>query len=213
MSNSSICSLLHFTVVGHDESTYKCGEITAKRWIISDNVPFYNKGKGKGRSIMCLDLLVMHPNGSFFSLTDKEYSEALKKHPNLNDDCDINYEKNSASAAISVGGDNYFDNENILSQFKRLFQLLPFKEEYKNHDFVCLVDNARTYTAAKFSVADFRMKPGSRCPVDKIDCIDENNKKRTIECYDDDRCSKGLLALAYELNVFVSTQENTNSMN
>ena len=161
---------------------------------------------------MCLDLLVMHPNGPFFSLTDKEYFEALKKRSNLNDDCDINYEKNSASTATSVGGDNFFDNENILSQFKRLFQLLPSKEEYKNHDFVCLVDNARTYTAAKFSVADFGMKPRSRCPIDKIDYIDENNKKRTIECYDDDGCSKGLLALAYELNVFVSRKYKPNEL-
>ena len=69
---------------------------------MSDNSPFYNKGKGRG--ITCSDLLVMHPSGPFFSLTDKEYSEALKKYPNLNDDCDINYEKNSASAAINVGG-------------------------------------------------------------------------------------------------------------
>ena len=161
---------------------------------------------------MCSDLLVMHPSGPFFSLTDKEYSEALKKYPNLNDDCDINYEKNSASAAINVGGDNYFDNENILSQFKRLFQLLPFKEEYKNHDFVCLADNARTHTAAEFSVNDFGMKPGTRCPVDKIDYIDENNKKRTIECYDDDGCSKGLLVLAYELNVFVPRKCKLNEL-
>ena len=202
--------LSHFTVVGHDESTYKCGEITAKRWIMSDKAPFYNKGKG--RSIMCSDLLVMHPSGPFFSLTDKEYSEALKKYPNLNDDCDINYEKNSASAAVNVSGDNYFDNENILSQFKRLFQLLPFKEEYKNHDFVCLVDNARTHTAAEFSVNDFGMKPGTRCPVDKIDYIDENNKKRIIECYDDDGCSKRLLALAYKLNVFVPRKCKLNEL-
>ncbi|CAF2893742.1 unnamed protein product [Rotaria sp. Silwood2] len=61
----------------HDESAYKCGEITAERWIMPDNAPFYNKGRG--RSIMCSDLLVMHPSGPFFSLTDKEYSEALKK--------------------------------------------------------------------------------------------------------------------------------------
>ena len=58
---------------------------------MSDNAPFYNKGKG--RSIMCSDLLVMRPSGPFFSLTNKEYSEALKKYPNRNDDCDINYEK------------------------------------------------------------------------------------------------------------------------
>ncbi|CAF2144942.1 unnamed protein product, partial [Rotaria magnacalcarata] len=113
-------------VVGHDESTYKCGEIATQRWIISDNAPFYNKGRG--RSIMCSNLLVMHPSGPFFSLTDKEYAEALKKYPHLNDDSDINYERNSVSAAINVGGDNYFDNQDILSKFKRLFQLLTFKK-------------------------------------------------------------------------------------
>ena len=177
ISNSSICSLLHFSVAGHDGSTYKCGEITAKRWIMSDKAPFYNKGKG--RSIMCSDLLVMHPSGPFFSLTDKEYSEVLKKYPNLNDDCDINDEKNSATAAINVAGENYFDNQTILSQFKRLFQLLPFREEYQNHSFVCLVDNARTQTAAEFIINDFGMKPGTRCFVDKIDYIDGNNKKAT----------------------------------
>ena len=177
---------------------------------MSDDAPFYNKGKE--RTIMCSDLLVMRPSGPFFSLTDKEYSEALKKYPNLNDNCDINYEKNSASAAINVGGDNYFDNENILSQFKRLFQLLPFKEEYKNHSFVCLVDNTGTRTAAEFSVNDFGMKPGTRCPVDKIDFIDENNKKGIIECYDDDDCSKGLLVLAYELNILVPRKCKLNEL-
>ncbi|CAF3387027.1 unnamed protein product [Rotaria socialis] len=160
----------------HDESTYKCGEITAKRWIMPDNAPFYNKGRG--RSIMCSDLLVMHPSGPFFSLTEKEYSEALKTYPNLNDDCDINYEKNSASTAIALGGDNYFDNQSILNQFKRLFQLLPFKKEYKSHNFLYLVENSRTHTAAEIHLNDFRMRPGTRCPVDKIEYIDENNKKK-----------------------------------
>ncbi|CAF2006627.1 unnamed protein product [Rotaria magnacalcarata] len=64
----------------HDESTYQCGELTAKRWIMPDNAPFYNKVRG--RSIMCSDPLVMHPSGPFFSLTEKEYSEALKTYPN-----------------------------------------------------------------------------------------------------------------------------------
>ncbi|CAF3672010.1 unnamed protein product [Rotaria socialis] len=64
----------------HNESTYKCGEITAKRWIMPDNAPFHNKGRG--RTIMCSDLLVMHPSGPLFSLTEKEYSETLKTYPN-----------------------------------------------------------------------------------------------------------------------------------
>ncbi|CAF3648821.1 unnamed protein product [Rotaria socialis] len=194
----------------HDESTYKCGEIPGKRWIMSDNAPFYNKGRG--RSIMCSDLLVMHPSEPFFSLTDKEYSEALKKYPHLNYDCDTNYEKNSVSAAINVSGDNYFDNLDILSQLKRLFQLLAFKNEYKNHNFVCLLDNARTHTAANTHINDFGMKPGTRCPVDKIDYIDENSKQQTMECYNDDGYSKDLLALAYELNVFAPRKCKVNEL-
>ncbi|CAF4450445.1 unnamed protein product [Rotaria socialis] len=172
----------------HDESTYKCGEIPGKRWIMSDNAPFYNKGRGR------------------------KYSEALKKYPHLNYDCDTNYEKNSVSAAINVSGDNYFDNQDILSQFKRLFQLLAFKNEYKNHNFVCLLDNARTHTAANTHINDFGMRPGTRCPVDKIDYIDENSKQQTMECYNDDGYSKDLLALAYELNVFAPRKCKVNEL-
>ncbi|CAF3198693.1 unnamed protein product [Rotaria socialis] len=160
------------TLLYHDESTCKCGEITAKRWIMPDNAPFYNKGRG--RSIMCSDLL------------------------------------NSASAAIALGGDNYFNNQSILNQFKRLFQLLPFKKEYKSHNFLCLVDNSRTHTAAEIHLNDFGMRPGTRCSVDKIEYIDENNKKQTIECYDDDGYSKGLLTIANELNVFVPSKFKLN---
>ncbi|CAF4473832.1 unnamed protein product [Rotaria magnacalcarata] len=94
---------------------------------MSGNAPFYDKGRE--RSIMCSDLLVIHPSRPFFSTTEKEYSEVLRIYPNLNDGCDINYEKNSASAAIALGGDNYFNNQSILNQFKRLFQLSPFKKE------------------------------------------------------------------------------------
>ncbi|CAF1607609.1 unnamed protein product, partial [Rotaria magnacalcarata] len=128
------------------------------------------------------------------------------------DDCDINYEKNSASAAIALGGDNYFNNQSILNQFKRLFQLLSFKKEYKSHNFLCLVDNSRTHTAAEIHLNDFGMRPGTRCPVDKIEYIDENNKKQTIECYDDDGYSKILLAIANELNVFVPSKCKLNDL-
>ncbi|CAF1530301.1 unnamed protein product [Rotaria sordida] len=172
----------------HDESTYKAGEVSAKRWIMSDKAAFYNKGKG--RSIMCSDFLIMHSSGPFFSLTDLEYAEALKKYPHLNDDYDILYEKNSASGSIIVGGDSYFDNQTVLTQFERLFQLLPFKTEYKNHNFVCLVDNARTHTAAELSVNDFGMKPGTKCPVHQIEFIDEQNMKQIVNCYDANGKSK-----------------------
>ncbi|CAF1562176.1 unnamed protein product [Rotaria magnacalcarata] len=56
---------------GHDESTYKSGELSAKRWIAEDDAPFYNKGRG--RSIMASDFLVMYNSGPCFSLNDKEF--------------------------------------------------------------------------------------------------------------------------------------------
>ena len=49
-----------------------------------------------------------------------------------------------------MGYDLYFDNETILNQFERLFQLLPFKTEYKGHDFEIVVDDARTHSAKEF---------------------------------------------------------------
>ena len=51
----------------------------------------------------------------------------------------------SATSDINLGYDMYFDNETILNQFEWLFQLLPFKTEYKGYDFEVIVDNARTH--------------------------------------------------------------------
>ena len=54
-------------------------------------------------------------------------------------------EKNSASASMNVGRDNYFDKENIFKQFEHLFRLLPFKKVHENLNFACRVDNAKTH--------------------------------------------------------------------
>jgi hypothetical protein len=152
---------------------------------------------------MCSDFLVMHPSGPFFVLSDDEYAAALKTYPNLDEDRTIQFEKNSASGSVTVGGDCYFNNETVISQFERLFKLLPFKQAYANHSFVCLVDNATTHTKAEFTLNDFGMKPGTRCPIDRIDYIDEINAIRSISCRTDDGTSKGLLAIAKELNITV----------
>ncbi|CAF1221864.1 unnamed protein product [Rotaria sordida] len=188
-------------LICHDESTYKSGEICAKRWIVEDNAPFYNKGRG--RRIMASDFLVMHSSAPFFSLNCNEFKEALEKYPDLNNDTDIIYEERTASATLNIGGNSYFNNETILKQFERLFQLLRFKEDYKDHDFVCLVDNARTHTAAEYTVDQFAMKPGGRCPVSTIEYVDNQNVRRIINCYDHDGESKGLLKLANELNLHI----------
>ena len=80
--------------------------------MMPNNTAFYNKGKRW--SIMCSDFLVMHPSGPFYSLTDKEYAKAAEKYPTLNDDQDMSYETNGACATMDVGGEHYFDNENVL---------------------------------------------------------------------------------------------------
>ena len=37
-------------LICHDESTFRSGEIPSHRWLIPENAPFFNKGRG--RSIM-----------------------------------------------------------------------------------------------------------------------------------------------------------------
>ncbi|CAF4842205.1 unnamed protein product, partial [Rotaria sp. Silwood2] len=132
-------------LIFHDESTYRSGEMSARRWIIDNNAPFFNKGKG--RSVMISHYIVQHPSGPFFRLNGQEWSDAVKKYPELLDEININYEEYSATAFINIGVDDYFGNEIVLDQFDRLFKLLKFKKDFKNHLIDATVDNARTHTA------------------------------------------------------------------
>ena len=54
--------------------------------------------------------------------------------------------KMTAAGSIDVSYDSYFDNFTILTQFERLFKLLQFKSEFKNHNIEIIVDNATTHT-------------------------------------------------------------------
>ena len=189
--------------LGHDESTFRSGEVSAKRWIYDDNTPLFSKGRG--RSLMVSDFMVSHPSGPFFSLNDKEWNKAINKYPSLLDTDDINYINHTATATINIGTDLYFDNDTILSQFERLFRMVQFKTEYKNHHIDILVDNARTHTARQHSIHDFGKNINTRCPVDQIEFSDENGVKQSIHCYIESgpnkNKSKGLLEIAKELNV------------
>lgn len=104
---------------------------------------------------MCSDFLVAHPSSPFVSLTPEEYERALKKYPDLDSDTGIDYVDRSASGSITLGTDSYFNNQAILSQFERCFQLLQFKTEFKDHRVECLVDNATTHSTREFSINDF----------------------------------------------------------
>jgi len=153
---------------------------------------------------MVSDFLVSHSSSPFFRLNDTEYSLALKKYPELTaNDHGIMYEKNSATASIIIGTDNYFDNESILLQFERLLKLLQFKEDYRGHNIHILVDNATTHSTKEYSVHDFGKKNNTRCPVKFLEWTDEQNKRQRLNCYfssgDLKGKSKGLLQMAVEL--------------
>ncbi|CAF1349103.1 unnamed protein product [Rotaria sordida] len=100
----------------HDESTFQSGEMSTKRWLYYDQAPFYSKGRGK--SNMLSDFLVMHSSGLFFQLIPVEYDKALEKYPELDEEQDIDYIERSASASMHVSSDAYFDNLTILTQFE-----------------------------------------------------------------------------------------------
>ena len=55
-------------LIYHDESTFRSGDVSPKRWMINESTPFFNKGRGRGRSRMVPDFLVSHPFSSLFFL-------------------------------------------------------------------------------------------------------------------------------------------------
>ena len=79
------------------------------------------------------------------------------------------------------------------------------KKTYANQSIHVVVDNAKTHTAKEFSLDEFGMKPGTHCPVDHIQYIDEHGQQKTIQCYftsgPSKRKSKGLLKIAKELKI------------
>ncbi|CAF4606386.1 unnamed protein product [Rotaria sp. Silwood2] len=190
-------------LIFHDESTFRSGEVSAKRWLFADQAPFFSKGRG--RSVMISDYLVMHPSGPFFTLDNREYNRALQEFPELANDNDINYIEKSATGFIDVGYDTYFDNFTILAQFERLFKLIQFKESFKNHKIEIIVDNARTHTAKAYFLLDFGKSIGTRCPIDKIEYFDQQGVKRIVDCFFKTGpykgLSKGLIEISKDLNV------------
>ncbi|CAF5122075.1 unnamed protein product, partial [Rotaria sp. Silwood1] len=48
----------------HDESTFRSGEVSPKRWFFKENTLFFSKGRG--RSHMVSDFFVQHGSGPFF---------------------------------------------------------------------------------------------------------------------------------------------------
>ncbi|CAF4500820.1 unnamed protein product, partial [Didymodactylos carnosus] len=185
----------------HDESTFRSGEVSAKRWIMPDHSPFYSKGRG--RSYMVSDFLVAHYTGPYFALTHSEFQEAVTVYPELEEDKEQMFKTYSATAGITIGQDAYFNNETVLFQFERLFQLVKYKTEFKDHDIEIVVDNARTHSAKEYSINDFGKGIDTRCPVKFLEFIDEKGEQIKIPCHftkgENKGKSKGLEVLAKEL--------------
>ena len=132
-----------FSVLDHDESTFRSGEVLHKRWILKGKMPFFSKGQGRSHTVS--EFLVTHPSGPFFSLSQEKFDLATKQYPSLkSDNNNPNFVNFSAAAGVNVGQDGYFDNDSILYQFERLFQLLSYKKDFKDHEIEIIVDNART---------------------------------------------------------------------
>ena len=126
----SIMLILCLSTLVHDESTFRSGEVSPKRWFFKENTPFFSEGRG--RSHMVSDFLVEHSSGPFFELSEDEWKQAIAKCKSLSADSDVNYLLRRATASIDIGTNAYFDNDTILSQFERLLQMLEFKQEYKD---------------------------------------------------------------------------------
>jgi len=170
-------------LISHDESTYRI-ELPPKRWLYPALATLFNKGKG--RSIMVSAFLCQHSTSQLFELSDAEMRNAIKKYPELKEqDNFLNYYANSANAWIHPGKDNYFDNQVILNQFERLFKMLKFKRDFKDHEIEILVDNATTHTTIAYDVNLIGMSPGTRCQYETIEWV-EDNKKKKIKCFDED---------------------------
>jgi hypothetical protein len=184
----------------HDESTFRCGEQTAKRWIMEGKEPFISKGRG--RSLMVSDFLVAHPAGPFFNLSDSEWENCIKKYPSVVNFHGVNYVDKTCTGSVEPGPGNYFSAETVLNQFERLFQMIEFKTVFHHpvkHDIEIIVDNARTHTAQVVNINDFRLHPDGNCPVETINYDDVNGEIKTIQCFDELGISKGLKKIAIEL--------------
>ncbi len=188
-------------ILFHDETTYNSTDTCSKKWTHHDHTSFYNKSRG--RNLMFSGFIVAHEHFSYFNLSDEEFKKAAKKYPSLLEP-QLRYDKNSCDDSMNPGAsqDGYFDNDCVLDQFERLFQMLEFKTAFNfpvKNDIEIVVDNARTHTAQTVNLNEFCLKPGGKCAYKTLKWKDESNNDVELECFDADGISKGLKQIAIEL--------------
>ena len=91
-------SFLCLSLPVHDESIFRSGEVSPKRWFFKENIPFFSKGRG--RSHMTSDFLVEHPSGPFFELSKDEWKQGVAKYKTVTVDDDVDYLSRTATASI-----------------------------------------------------------------------------------------------------------------
>jgi hypothetical protein len=117
---------------------------------------------------MVSDFIVQHHSGPYFNLSEKEMERCVKKYPQLAASTDLDYVPRTATASLHIGYDSYMDNEAVLAQCERIFQMIEFKEAYCDHSVEFVFDNARTHTKKSHSLADFSKNINTICDIDQI---------------------------------------------
>ncbi len=56
-------------LVSHDESTFRSGDVSKFKWMYPGKEPLYSKGRQ--RSLMASEFILLHPSGPFFELSDR----------------------------------------------------------------------------------------------------------------------------------------------
>ena len=107
---------------------------------------------------MVSDFLVEHLSEPFFELSEDEWKQAVAKYKTLTVDSDVDNLSGTATASTNIGTGARSDNDTILSQFERLFQMLELKHVYKGHQIEIIIDNARIHTTKVYSLQDFRKR-------------------------------------------------------
>ena len=105
--------------------------------------------------------------------------------------------------------DPYFDNSIVLLQFQRLFKLLNFEEDYKNHNVEVLVDNHGYILANHLALMILGEVLEQDVQCHPWNIHDELNNRKTFDCFFQSGPRKGqrkgLLNMALELGIKVST--------
>ena len=85
--------------------------------------------------------------------------------------------------------------------------LLPFKEDFKDHEIEMVMDNARTHWAREYDINDFHKGIDTKCLVDVVEYVDNQGKLVSVPCYlprsKHRGKSKDLVGLAKDLNVSI----------